>query len=479
MKIDIPSLRGLDAHRSALAEIAASLSELNAEADGRPFTDAERAEFEGLLNDQTTLAGIIEELEAREAAVTSALASPDPRRSERFAAPSVVKSAEDIFDIAGYRKRAQSIDDLPALYRDGAMRVIDQMGFPTAEDPKDQRGHLAKLVEKHRDDSNGWASAHVIGTGSPVYAEAWSAAMTGRPVSPRMLAVLQSYTDAEGGYALPVQIDPTFVNTSNGSINPMRQSSRVETITTKSWTGITTAGVTMAYVGERTTTGASDGAPTDIDDQGIVPVRADLSIDISLEYLQDYGATRLMGELGGLVQTAKDDMEAAKFAIGSGTGEPQGIVTGVAAVVGSVVSTATNDVFALADLDSTINSLGPRFRSRARWLGNLAIYQLARAFATAAQPGNSVYDDVSKILRGYPADQASSMDSTATDAKKILVLGDFLTGYVIVDRLGVTTKVIDTVDSSGRPTGGSTIYVALRNTGKVFAPNAFRLLKVQ
>jgi hypothetical protein len=50
---------------------------------------------------------------------------------------------------------------------------------------------------------------------------------------------------------------------------------------------------------------------------------------------------------------------------------------------------------------------------------------------------------------------------------------------VIVDRLGLFTKVLPTYDGSGRPTGGSTLYAAWRNSSKVLAFNAFRLLKVQ
>lgn len=488
MKIDIASLRGLDAHRSADAELATRLEELNAEADGQPFNADQRAEFAQILEDRETLAGIIEELQVREDAVAQALGTT--RATERFAIPAIHSkpAAEDIFDVAAYRKRASSVEDLPALLADGAKRVIDGMEFPNIDRAKGQ-AQIAALLAKHRDDkfegtdiAHGKVAQRIIGTSSPLYHEAYAAAMSGRPLNPRMQAALQTYSDADGGYALPVTIDPSFILTDDGSANPMREISRVETITTKSWSPVTTDGVSASYVGERTTTGASDSAPSDIANPEVTPVRADVAIDVTLEYLQDYGSARLIAEVGRMVARAKDNLEADKFVVGAGTtGIPEGVVTGVDAVSGSVVTTITNDTFALADLDKVINALGPAFRSTAvaKFLGNLAIYQAARAFATAAQPGNSVYDDVSKILRGYPAREASAMASSVADGAKILIFGDFKTGFVIVDRLGVTSKVIDTVDGSGRPTGGSSLYFAWRNTSKVIAANALRELKVQ
>ena len=479
MKTDMTSLRGLEAHRSADAELAIRLGELEAEADGRAFNDDQRAEFEQILTDRETLRVTIEELETRAAAVEAAL--PQERRVERaFAIPNIVRAAEDIFDVAGYRKRVGSIDDLPGAYRDGAMRVIEGMVFPTATNADAQRDRLARLIDKHRDDDYGTVARRVIGTSSPAYQEGWALTMKGRPVAGRMLAVLQSYGDGtDGGYALPVAIDPTFVLTSDGEVMPLRQPgwARVETITTKSWSGITTAGVTAAYVGERTTTGAADGAPTDFANPSATPVRADVSVDVSLEYLQDYGTQALLAEVGSLIQVAKDDLEAVKFFMGSGSSEPDGIVARLITDTTSIVATDVNDVFDLGDIDKLIGALPPRFRSRAKFAANHAILQLVPGFGVAGQPADSIYSPLSKTLRGYAVAEASAMDDVATDAKEILLFGDF-SKFVIVDRLGLTSKVVDSFDGSGRPTGNSSIYAAWRNDSQILAVNAFRLLKV-
>lgn len=480
MTVDIESLRGLEAHRAADVELAARLTELDAEADGRPFSDAQRAEFEQIVATREQLAASIEELEVRERVITEAAA--DPRRSEvgaAFPTFNVRRVPDDPFDLEAYRRRVGSVDDLPMAYRDGAMRVLECLSFPTASG--DAQHQLARIIEKHSREAYGAVSRRVIATSSPAYVDAWAEAMKGRGASGRRLAVLQSYSDnTDGGYALPVTIDPTFVNTSDGSVNPLRQPgwARVETITTKSWQGVTTAGVTAAYINERTTTGASDGAPTDFAGPTATPVRADVAVDVSLEYLQDYGSQALLAEVGRLIAVAKDDLEADKFFMGDGSDEPEGIVAAIITDTTSLVPTITNDVFALGDIDKLIGALPPRFRSRAKMAANLAILQLIPAFGVAGQPADSIYSPISKTLRGYPVAEASAMDDTAADAKEILLMGDFA-HFVIVDRLGLTSRVVDAYDGSGRPTGNSSIYAAWRNTSKVLTFNAFRLLKVQ
>lgn len=477
MNIDIASLRGLDAHRSADAELAARLAELNAEASGQPFNADQKAEFEQVLTDRGTLAAIIEELETREAAVAAALGSPKSAESPKFGLPNIRKAAEDIFDLDGYREKVRSITQLPAALRDGAMRVVDQLVFPTAEDPSKARERLTQLVERHRNDANGWISEHVIATSSPAYGEAWGQAMKGKSVFGKMQAVLQTYADADGGLAIPVQIDPTFINVSDGAVNPLRAISRVETTVAKDWQAITTAGVTAGYSGERTTTGASDGAPTDFDNPTVTPVRADVSVKVSLEYLQDYGPGALQTEIGGLIADAKDILEADKFFNGDGSGEPEGIIAAIVTDTTSLVTTITNDVFARADLTKLEKSLPPRFRAKGRMVANIGILELIRAFGTAGEPYGPLSSANTDRLLGYPVHEASAMDDVATDAKKILLFGDF-SKFAIVDRLGLFTKVMDDRDGNGLPTGNSVIYAAWRNSSKVLAFNAFRLLKV-
>ena len=482
---DLEALVGLDAHRAASDELRTRLTELDKEAAGKPFTDEQRAEFEEISKPEAGLLArvdaAIEELEIRENTIKAVVAAGGRGvESPVFAVPNIRKAPENVFDLAAYRQRAQSIDDLPKLYVEGAKRLLGELAvFPTVEDKAKAQANIEKLLVSSRHRDAGIVARHMLGTGSPQYEEAWSRYVTQGPnaLSHGMQAALQTYTDADGGFAIPFTIDPTFVLTSNGSVNPLREISRKETITTKEWQAVTTAGVTATYATE--TTSATDSAPTDVGNPTITPVRAHSFVAFTAEYQEDYGSAAIASELGGMIQVAKDDLEASKFFMGSGTNEPDGIVARLITDTTSIVPTITNDVFALADIDKLIGALPPRFRSRAKMAANLAILQLVPAFGTAGQPGNSVYDAIAKTLRGYSVYEASAMDDVATDAKEILLMGDFQY-FVIVDRLGLSTEYIPQVfDTNGKPLGQRGIYARWRNDTGILSVNAFRLLKVQ
>jgi HK97 family phage major capsid protein len=488
MKIELTSLRGREAHQSALDDLVAKLQELEAESNGQPYTEAQQAEFDENKEARAYLEAAIEQLRIRETEVAAALKVPGRvEASSVYSAPNVIRTPDNIFDLSAYRAATGGDPDkLAGALRDGAMRVAEKAMFPSSPNTEASRDKLARVIERHKDERFGATSRYVIAGSSPAYQDAWAAKLLRRDVDrsglgASMMAVMQSYSDGtDGGLALPPTIDPTFVVTSDGSVNPLRQPgwARQETITTKTWQGVTTAGVTASYVGERTTSGAADGAPTDVAGPTATPVRADVSIPVSLEFLQDYGTAALMGQVGGMVNIAKDDLEADQFFMGDGSGAPDGIVAAIVTDTTSIVPTITNDVFALGDIDKLIAALPPRFRARGRMCANLGILQLIPPFGTAGQPGNSIYDAIAKTLRGYPVAEASAMDDVATDAKKILLFGDF-SHFVVVDRLGLTTRVLDAYDASGRPTGNQEIYAAWRNTTKPLDFNAFRLLKVQ
>jgi HK97 family phage major capsid protein len=483
VKAELGTLRGLDAHQQALIGLVEHQQELEAQADGQAMTVEQKADFLETGESRREVEAVIEELKVRQAEIAEAISAGQVEETTPTFATSfnVKKSPENVYDLSAYRSRAASVEELPALYRDGAMRVIENATFLTAPDQVKAKDQVAKLLAKHKDDDGGRIARRIIGTDNPQYIEAYAeyfrkGGMAG--LTPQRQAILQTYSDADGGIAIPFTLDPTFVNTSDGTVNPWRAISRVETITGKSWQGVITEGVTAAYVGERTTTGASDAAPQ-FDDTPATPVRADVAIDVSIEYLEDYGSASLVSEVGNMVQIAKDDLESEKFALGDGTGEPEGIVRALIDDTTSIVQTATDNVYVLADIDALIASLPPRFRSRAVVVGNLAILQLSAGFGTAGQPGNSIYDPLARTLRGYRVYESSFMDDAATDAKEILLVGDFKAGFIIVDRVGLSTEILPQYDANARPTGGKIIYAHWRNTSKMLFPNAFRLLQVK
>jgi HK97 family phage major capsid protein len=488
--IDIESLRGLDAHVSADAELVARLQELETEAEGRPFSDEQGAEFETILAQREQLGGIIEELKQRQAAVAAAVKAGG-RHTETIGAaleaPNVIKAPDNVFDMSAYRQRANSVEELPALYREGTKRAIEGAVFPTVADQAKAKENVTALIAKHGEERAGWISRRVLGTTDPVYQDAWAQYVAGGRdgMKARHLAVLQTYSEPDGGVAIPITIDPTFINISSGAAAPFRQTNpktgrslaRIETIVTKAWQPVTTAGVVASYGTETAVAAESaiDDVSTDPDGQLVTPVRAKVFVKFTMEYQEDYGSGAIAGALGDLIRDAKEVLENEKFVTGDGSDEPEGIIWALDDDGGELVSVATFD---LDGLDALEGALGPRFRNsgRAAHVANLAILQKYRQLGVAGQPANSIYDPLSGTLHGYPAFEASFMDDTWSSGKEVDVFGDFQQ-FVIVDRLGLATEFVPMVfDGSGDPLGQRGIYARWRNTSKVLVFNAFRLL---
>ena len=159
---------------------------------------------------------------------------------------------------------------------------------------------------------------------------------------------------AAGQYALPVAIDPTLMNVSDGQINPIRQVATVTPVTTYEWRGVATEGVTATFAAEATE--ATDGSPV-LSQPTIRPEKASVFIPYSIEVEGDW--TTLAAELTKLVADAKDVAEAEVFVTGGGTAtsEPEGFLIGGGSVVNAAGGTlAVGDVYALRA------ALPPQFR---------------------------------------------------------------------------------------------------------------------
>lgn len=487
MTIDLESLRGLDAHRSAHAELVTRLAELESLANGRPFTEQQMAEWEENVAQRDELALAIRQLEVRDKTLKDALGQGGEAAIERmgqspFPVPNLIKVPDDIYDLSAYRQRVSSVDQLAGAYADGAKRAIEKVALPTSADPAKAKERLMALLERHGEEDYGWVSRRILGTDSPVYREAWARYVAGGQQAvmgnQRLQAALLTYTDADGGYAIPFSIDPTFVLTSVGAVNPLRQIARVETITTKAWQAVTTGGVTAAYAAE--TAAAADAAPTDFDNPTGTPLRAHVLVGFSAEYSEDYGPAAIQAEIGRLIRDAKDTLEATKFVLGNGTTEPDGIVAHLITAAGSsIIQSDTANTFSLADIELLEGALGERWLPNAQWLAARAIYQLARGFGTAGAPANSIYDPNSKELLGYPGNISTAMDKVTTTGAEPLLFGDFQ-NFVIVDRLGLSTEFIpQLVDSSGDILGRRGVYARWRNDTVVLTDAAFALLHIK
>ena len=211
-------------------------------------------------------------------------------------------------------------------------------------------------------------------------------------------------TDGSGGALIPTFLDPTVINTSDGSINPYRQIARTVQVAGDNWNGVTSAGISIAWGTEFSVVG--DNSPA-FGQPSITPYKAHGFVPISIEGYEDIAGAGSV--VAGMFQQAKDDDEAEKFATGSGTNQPTGIITALAGGV-RVVASATNTAISAADLFSVQQDLGPRYQQRASWTMNLAyvnrIRQLGSSDNYFAQTVR-LPDSSDFALLGRPAYQAS------------------------------------------------------------------------
>lgn len=289
--------------------------------------------------------------------------------------------------------------------------------------------------------------------------------------------------NSAGGFLVPFQLDPSVINTADGSFNQVRQVARNVTAIGDKWNGVSSAGVSSRWAGEATP--ASDDAPTfaqpDVDIH-----KLDIFVPVSIEAHMD--AQNIAQEVATMIAFEADRRESVAFVTGSGTGQPRGIHTALDAAGGSViVNTATDNVFAVDDVYELDGSLPARYRMAASWLAHRRTYNDVRSFDESG--GSSLWvqlqQDVPPLLLGRRAYEAEEMDSDSTETgNDILIFGDW-SNYVVADRIGTTVEFIphlfrqETAGAGvGMPTGQRGWYAYKRVGANSVNNAAFRMLRV-
>lgn len=159
-------------------------------------------------------------------------------------------------------------------------------------------------------------------------------------------------------------------------------------------------------------------------------------VRVSNELLADSGID-LAAYLGRILGERIGRAQASHFLTGSGSGQPQGVITGAGSVsAGSATAIAVNDLINLVSAvdraylaDGSSNSIG--------WLMHPTIYGVIRKLAdTTGQPIiQPVTDRGPASLLGYPVYFAPEMDSTTASTKKTVLFGNF--GFYCIRDAGV------------------------------------------
>lgn len=426
------------------------------------------------------------EHEKRVEAVRSAALVPGGQERTIGEAPEFLRHRGNPYEDLD-RVRGANLNERAAIgdLRTRALYAVELAGEQLTED---QQERVEQLV---RGDRRGRIAQHLLLTGSDDYQRAFEALLSnaGNPAlleddEYRAYKLAESHrramtlTDAAGGFLVPFTLDPTIILTNTGSANPFRQVSSIKTITTDTWNGVSSAGVTAEWLGEASQ--AADASPT-FAQPSITPKKAAAWVQGSFEVLADSG---FAAEVGPLLADAKDRLEATAFATGNGTSQPKGVITAVSAVSGSVVASATADTYAVADVYAVEQALPPRYRltGSPSWMANKAIINKTRQFDTAG--GSSFWANLGmgqpEQLLGAPIYEASAMDGVINAGAEnySLLLGDFR-NYYIVDRVGMTMVYEPLVKgANGRPTGEAGWFAYWRVGADVVNADAFRLLNI-
>jgi HK97 family phage major capsid protein len=489
----------LEELRAHLADVKSRMQEMDGEAVGRVFTSEEQSEFDALKEERSTTESTITHLEERTAYVEEMSASTENRDEPTTfqVRRSGVARGDDIYDLSTIRSSVADPSEATRELRDRAMRSVEAASFPTQVEHERAQAHIARLLDTIDGEGEGKVAGElarrILVTGSPSYKRAFGKTIAGRPLTSEETRALSLGTGSAGGFSVVYTLDPTIVPTSNFSVNPFRAMARVETLAgTNEWKAVTSGAITAAYSAEATE--SSDNAPT-LAQPDIIAEKAQAFVPFSIELGQDWGA--LQSEMASLLQDAKDDLEATKFAVGAGHGsnEPKGIITGATATT----TAGGTGAFAIADLSKVLEALPPRYRPRAQWAMNLFTANKIRQFDTAGGSGVWIDNDGVGSVRGLgpqadagaagtitstampkllgrPVWESTAMAAALTTGSKILVIGDWRY-FVIVDRVGMDIEILPhLLGANRRPTGQRGLYAYWRNSSDVLSAAAFQVL---
>jgi HK97 family phage major capsid protein len=432
--------------------------------------------------------GKAERLSRVEAGVTNAIARRSALTEEERDALSefAERNPESREDIAQDEHRERGEPDRGVgAHRTRALRVVERATYLSAR----AADNLDTLIRDAENDPSATAARYVAAVADPAYARAFWLTLRNTQtahldMTPEELRAMQAVrreqralalgSDPDGGFAVPFQLDPTILLTSDGVINPLRSVARVVSMIGKEWQGVTSEGITVSRADEAEE--ASDDSPT-FAQPTVRANRVQGFIPFSFELGQDWGS--LQSEMGRLLADAKDVEEAASFTTGSGIGiDPGGVISTMPA--GSLVETAGSGTFAIGDVYKLLEAVPPRYQPRLRALASLATINAMRRFVGGGNTTEMpvVNESLDRLL-GKPMAELSTMDSTVVAGAKPLIVGDF-SGFLIVDRLGMSIELIPHLfGANGRPTGQRGLYAIWRNNSIILNANAFRVLKVK
>jgi HK97 family phage major capsid protein len=286
-------------------------------------------------------------------------------------------------------------------------------------------------------------------------------------------------TGSAGGFAVPFQLDPSIIMTGSGALNPIRQISRNEVTVSGTWKGVASDGVVASYGAEASA--VTDASPTLVQPQ-VVAQRGTCFVPFSVELQQDYG--NLEQELARLMRDAIDVTDASKFLTGTGTNEPGGVLNigGTGGLTTTQrVQTAVSATYAVGDPWTFRAAIPPRFLGNTTFVAAPGIWDKTYRFVGGNSTEPLQMPTRDGPFLGRPKAEQSTMVTTTTTGSKIMIGGDWQTGFLVCERLGMTVEIVPHIFGPAQgnlPTVQRGVLCFYRTGAGVIAPNALRYLEV-
>jgi HK97 family phage major capsid protein len=429
--------------------------------------------LDGFLSEWDDLKVELEPLEERERRVAAVRTASQQQPSRE---PTDAPTGPDIH-VRHKRDPFEDLDSVrthmvqPNEVRARAAVAIEQFAERSDHWALDHDGaeHATELIYKRGKKFGAALSEQILVTGSPEYLAAFENYLND-PGGMSSRAAL-SLTPANGGYLVPFTLDPTIILTNAGSANPYRRIANVKTTTTNDWNGVTSAGVNAEWTAEGIE--AADASPT-VGQLKITPQKADAYLFGSFEVLSD---SDFAAQLPELLADAKDRIEETAFAVGTGSGQPKGIIpagTSQNRAGTAAAGPAAQDVYAL------MAALPARFRgprSQNVWAANLTTINALRNIPSFTGSYTSIVNDSgpTPTMLGKPFLESTSIVGVFTTGSKVLAFLDARQFY-IVDRVGMSV-VYDPVvlGANRRPSGQGAWYAFWRVGSDVSTATAVRV----
>lgn len=369
--------------------------------------------------------------------------------------------------------------------RDRALRVLDNRNN-TAHMTDEGKTLVERTIRRNTD-----IARRILVTEDEDYREAWYKLVT-QPQAAMLLTneernAIQAYaeyramsegTTTAGGFGIPVFIDPSIILTAQESGNPFLQLARQTEVNTNAWKGVSSAGVSWSFDAEAAA--VSDDSPT-LAQPTVTVFMARGFVPFSLEVGQDYPS--FADEMSRLLSAGYDELLVDKFTRGSGSGEPQGLLTALSANTNVRVRITTAGALGAPDPYKVWKALGQKYRRRASWLMSVDVNNAIRQLGTAnVYHGTTVTlrDEMAEMLFGKGVFESPYMPDTTTTTSAtegLAVVGNF-DNYLIARRGGMSVELVQhLVDvTANRPTGQRGWFAYARIGGGSVNDLAFRLL---